>query len=418
MKRAILVGIDSKRDLYDINYSLNELKALASECDILSCQTMIQKGEINKVSYIGSGKIEELKVEIKMYNADIVIFNDELSPLMLKTLNDEIDVEVIDRSLLILDIFLKNARTNEAKMEIKLAHLKYLYPRLSSLRDGFDRQGGIGSKGSGETQLELDRRHVSNEIVRLERELEDSHKMKENQIKRRKKDGIKTVALVGYTNAGKSTTMNTIIDYTENLASKKVLAQNRLFATLSTAVRRIEYNNTSFLLTDTVGFVSKIPNHLIHSFNETLLEASNADLIIVVLDASSKYAYLELQTTINTLYSLGLSDKKMLILLNKIDLCETMPKISGADYLPFSNVNLEYMDKLLSYISNTLNEGMIDMTVLIPFTDGKALNFIRENTKVISQIYLDSGIQITLKCDSRYYKKLSMYEPNDSSLES
>ena len=418
MKRAILVGIDSKRDLYDINYSLNELKALASECDILSCQTMIQKGEINKVSYIGSGKIEELKVEIKMYNADIVIFNDELSPLMLKTLNDEIDVEVIDRSLLILDIFLKNARTNEAKMEIKLAHLKYLYPRLSSLRDGFDRQGGIGSKGSGETQLELDRRHVSNEIVRLERELEDSHKMKENQIKRRKKDGIKTVALVGYTNAGKSTTMNTIIDYTENLASKKVLAQNRLFATLSTAVRRIEYNNTSFLLTDTVGFVSKIPNHLIHSFNETLLEASNADLIIVVLDASSKYAYLELQTTINTLYSLGLSDKKMLILLNKIDLCETMPKISGADYLPFSNVNLEYMDKLLSYISNTLNEGMIDMTVLIPFTDGKALNFIRENTKVISQIYLDYGIQITLKCDARYYKKLSMYEPNDSSLES
>lgn len=310
MKRAILVGIDSKRDLYDINYSLNELKALASECDILSCQTMIQKGEVNKVSYIGSGKLEELKVEIKMYNADIVIFNDELSPLMLKTLNDELDIEVIDRSLLILDIFLKNARTNEAKMEIKLAHLKYLYPRLSSLRDGFDRQGGIGSKGSGETQLELDRRHISNEIIHLERELEESHKMKENQIKRRQKDGIKTVALVGYTNAGKSTTMNSIIDYTENLTSKKVLAQNRLFATLTTSVRRIEYNNTTFLLSDTVGFVSKIPNHLIHSFNETLLEASNADLIIVVLDASSKYAYLELQTTINTLYSLGLSDKK------------------------------------------------------------------------------------------------------------
>lgn len=418
MKRAILVGIDSKRDLYDINYSLNELKALASECDILSCQTMIQKGEVNKVSYIGSGKLEELKVEIKMYNADIVIFNDELSPLMLKTLNDELDIEVIDRSLLILDIFLKNARTNEAKMEIKLAHLKYLYPRLSSLRDGFDRQGGIGSKGSGETQLELDRRHVSNEIIHLERELEESHKMKENQIKRRQKDGIKTVALVGYTNAGKSTTMNSIIDYTENLTSKKVLAQNRLFATLTTSVRRIEYNNTTFLLSDTVGFVSKIPNHLIHSFNETLLEASNADLIIVVLDASSKYAYLELQTTINTLYSLGLSDKKMLILLNKIDLCETMPKISGVDYLPFSNVNLEYMDKLLSYITNTLNKGMLEMTVLIPFADGKALNFIRENTKVISQIYLDSGIQITLKCDARYYKKLSMYEPNDSSLES
>lgn len=212
--------------------------------------------------------------------------------------------------------------------------------------------------------------------------------------------------------------MNSIIDYTENLTSKKVLAQNRLFATLTTSVRRIEYNNTTFLLSDTVGFVSKIPNHLIHSFNETLLEASNADLIIVVLDASSKYAYLELQTTINTLYSLGLSDKKMLILLNKIDLCETMPKISGVDYLPFSNVNLEYMDKLLSYITNTLNKGMLEMTVLIPFADGKALNFIRENTKVISQIYLDSGIQITLKCDSRYYKKLSMYEPNDSSLES
>lgn len=236
-------------------------------------------------------------------------------------------------------------------MEIKLAHLKYLYPRLSSLRDGFDRQGGIGSKGSGETQLELDRRHISNEIIRLERDLEATHKMKENQIKRRQKDGIKTVALVGYTNAGKSTTMNSIIEYTDNLTSKKVLAENRLFATLTTSVRRIEYNNTTFLLSDTVGFVSKIPNHLIHSFNETLLEASNADLIIVVLDASSKYAYLELETTINTLYRLGLSDKKMLILLNKIDLCEAIPKISGADFMPFSNVNLEYMDKLLTYIT-------------------------------------------------------------------
>lgn len=418
MKRAILVGIDSKEDKYDINYSLNELKALASECDILSCAAMIQKGEINKVSYIGSGKLLELKVEIKMYNADIVIFNDELSPLMLKTLNDTLEIEVIDRSLLILDIFLKNAHTNEAKMEIKLAHLKYLYPHLSSLRDGFDRQGGIGSKGSGETQLELDRRHISNEIIRLERDLEATHKMKENQIKRRQKDGIKTVALVGYTNAGKSTTMNSIIEYTDNLTSKKVLAENRLFATLTTSVRRIEYNNTTFLLSDTVGFVSKIPNHLIHSFNETLLEASNADLIIVVLDASSKYAYLELETTINTLYRLGLSDKKMLILLNKIDLCEAIPKISGADFMPFSNVNLEYMDKLLTYITKTLNEGKIEMTVLIPFTDGKILNFIRENTQVISQIYLDSGIQITLKCDSKYYKKLSLYEPNDSTLES
>lgn len=418
MKRAILVGIDSKHDEYDINYSLNELKALASECDILSCATMIQKGEINKVTYIGKGKLLELKVEIQMYKADIVIFNDELSPLMLKTLNDALDIEVIDRSLLILDIFLKNAHTNEAKLEIKLAHLKYLYPRLSSLRDGFDRQGGIGSKGSGETQLELDRRHVSSEIVKLERELENLHKIKENQIKRRQKDGIKTVALVGYTNAGKSTTLNSIIEYTDALKSKKVLAEDRLFATLSTSVRRIEYNNTAFLITDTVGFVSKIPNHLIHSFNETLLEASNADLIILVLDSSSKYAYLELQTTINTLYRLGLADKRILILLNKIDLCEAIPKVNGIDCLPFSNVTLEYMDKLLNYITSYLNEGMIQMTILIPFTDGKALNFIRENTKVISQIYLDSGIQITLKCDKRYYKKLSIYEPNDSSFES
>lgn len=418
MKRAILVGIDSKHDEYDINYSLNELKALASECDILSCATMIQKGEINKVTYIGKGKLLELKVEIQMYKADIVIFNDELSPLMLKTLNDALDIEVIDRSLLILDIFLKNAHTNEAKLEIKLAHLKYLYPRLSSLRDGFDRQGGIGSKGSGETQLELDRRHVSSEIVKLERELENLHKIKENQIKRRQKDRIKTVALVGYTNAGKSTTLNSIIEYTDALKSKKVLAEDRLFATLSTSVRRIEYNNTAFLITDTVGFVSKIPNHLIHSFNETLLEASNADLIILVLDSSSKYAYLELQTTINTLYRLGLADKRILILLNKIDLCEAIPKVNGIDCLPFSNVTLEYMDKLLNYITSYLNEGMIQMTILIPFTDGKALNFIRENTKVISQIYLDSGIQITLKCDKRYYKKLSIYEPNDSSFES
>lgn len=418
MEKAILVGIDNNKIEFDIDYSLNELERLAKEIKIHSVYKLVQKGEINKKTYIGQGKVEELLVEIKMYDANVVIFNDELSPLMIKNLSEILNCKIIDRALLILEIFKQNAKTSGAKLEIKIANLKYLYPRLSSLRDGFDRQGGINSKGSGETQLELDRRYVANEITRLEEKLRHASKMKESQIKHRKKQDIKTVALVGYTNAGKSSTLNTILEYTKANEDKKVLSEDRLFATLDTKVRKINYNNTSFLLTDTIGFVSKIPNNLIYSFKETLLEASYADLILIVLDASSKYAYIELQTTISTLYELGFKDKKMLLLLNKIDKCEVVPKISGIDCMTFSNITLENIENLLNYITNFINKDLIELSLNIPYSDGKILSFIKENTQIISMLYNDDGVFVNLKCDKKYYKMLSIYEPLNNDLTS
>ncbi len=418
MEKAILVGIDNNKIEFDIDYSLNELERLAKEIKIHSVYKLVQKGEINKKTYIGQGKVEELLVEIKMYDANVVIFNDELSPLMIKNLSEILNCKIIDRALLILEIFKQNAKTSGAKLEIKLANLKYLYPRLSSLRDGFDRQGGINSKGSGETQLELDRRYVANEITRLEEKLRHASKIKESQIKHRKKQDIKTVALVGYTNAGKSSTLNTILEYTKVKEDKKVLSEDRLFATLDTKVRKINYNNTSFLLTDTIGFVSKIPNNLIYSFKETLLEASYADLILIVLDASSKYAYIELQTTMSTLYELGFKDKKMLLLLNKVDKCEVVPKISGIDCMTFSNITLENIDNLLNYITNFINKDLIELSLNIPYSEGKILSFIKENTQVISMLYNDDGVFVNLKCDKKYYKMLSIYEPLNNDLTS
>lgn len=418
MEKAILVGIDNNKIEFDIDYSLNELERLAKEIQIESVYKLIQKGDINKKTYIGQGKVLQLLVEIKMYEATVVIFNDELSPLMIKNLSEILNVKIIDRALLILEIFKQNAKTNEAKLEIKLANLKYLYPRLSSLRDGFDRQGGINSKGSGETQLELDRRYVASEITRLEEKLHHASKMKESQIKHRKKQDIKTVALVGYTNAGKSSTLNTILEYTKAKEDKKVLSEDRLFATLDTKVRKINYNNTSFLLTDTIGFVSKIPNNLIYSFKETLLEASHADLVLLVIDASSKYAYIELQTTISTLYELGFKDKKILLLLNKIDKCEVIPNVSGIDCMTFSNITLENIDKLLNYITDFINKDLIELSLNIDYCEGKILSFIKENTQVISMLYNDKSVFVNLKCDKKYYKMLSIYEPTNNDLTS
>ena len=413
MKKAILVGIDSKTDSYDITYSLDELEKLAKECEICVIDRLIQKGTPDNVSYIGKGKLEELLVDVKLQEPDIVIFNDELSPLQLRTVSDTLPCEVIDRSLLILDIFLRHARTNEAKLEIKLAHLKYLAPRLSSLRSGFDRQGGVGMRGPGETQLELDRRNIQNDILKIQNELKEIHKMKTLQIEKRKKNNFKTVALVGYTNAGKSTTMNKIIDFTDKDDSKKVLSENKLFATLNTSVRRIEYDGVEFLLTDTIGFVSKLPTHLIHSFRQTLEEVKEADLIIHVLDASSEYVLEQFDITMNVLHSIGASDKKMLILINKSDLCEVLPQVKNLDSLVYSNKNDTDVSKLLLYIRDYLLDDYQKMSLVLPYSDAKMLNFIIENTKVISKIYSNEGIILEIMSPIQHVKKLSLYEAKD-----
>lgn len=414
MKKAILVGLSTKNDDYSLDYSLEELKNLVKECDIEVINIVKQKGRLNPKTYIGSGKIEELLVEIKLDSPDYVICNDELSPLMLKNLNDILPCEVRDRSLVILDIFSKHAKTTEANLEIKLAHLKYLLPRLQSLREGFDRQGGLGSKGPGETQLELDRRKVYNDILKIEKQLEEIHKMKASQIEHRKKNNLKTVSLVGYTNAGKSSTMNTLIKYLDEHNPKTVKAEDKLFATLTTSVRKLEHKNVEFLLTDTVGFVSKLPTHLVHSFNQTLAEVKDADLIIHVLDISNKYAKEQYDITNQVLLSLGVDLDKVLVLFNKIDLCDSIPKEIDGPFLNFSNKTMYNVAKTLDYIVNYLTSDYVNLSLIIPYSDSKIMNFIIENTKVLSKLYQNDGIYLEIEAPNRYVDRLKKYEVNSS----
>lgn len=412
MPKAILVAIQNGNE--NINYSFDEMANLAKECDIEVIGRVVQKGKINPKTYIGLGKLEELIVDVKLDNPDYVIFNDELSPLMLKNLNDAIPCQILDRSLVILDIFLRHAKTREAKLEIELAHLKYLLPRLSSLRDGFDRQGGVGSKGSGEKQIELDRRKISSDILRIERELAEIHKMKDTQIAKRKKNMIKTVALVGYTNAGKSSTMNTLLNYVNESKDKNVLAENRLFATLQTSVRQLEYQNVKFLLSDTVGFVSKLPTLLIHSFNETLAEVCEADLILHVLDISSDFALEQFSVTMNVLKALGVDENKILVLLNKTDLCENIPRVAGANFMAFSNKSGLNVKSVLDYIKEKITDDYLPLSIRIPYSDAKILNFVIENTNIISKLYEPDGISIELLCPKRYLSRIISYQINST----
>lgn len=410
MKRAILVAVENIKDEYSIDYSLDELAKLAKECEIETISKLVQKGSINSKTYIGKGKLEELLVEIKLDNPDIIIFNDELSPLMLKNLQNAIECEIADRSSIILDIFLKHAKTTEAKLEIKLAQLRYTLPRLSQLHDGFDRQGGVGMRGPGETQLELDKRHITNEINRVEQELLHLHQMKKSQIDSRKKSNVKTVALVGYTNAGKSSTMNSILSYVDKSKDKLVKAENKLFATLSTSVRNVNYQNVNFLLTDTVGFVSKLPTHLIHSFQQTLAEVKDADLIVHVIDISNPFAYEQYMVTMNVLATLNAKIDNMLVLLNKADLCELPDNFKKEGYIPFSNKTGLNVKETLDYIITELTKDYQRLSIRLPYSDAKILNFVIENTRVLSKIYETDGISIELLCPIQYLKKLMPYE--------
>ncbi|MBR3617236.1 MAG: GTPase HflX, partial [Acholeplasmatales bacterium] len=309
--KALLIGITTKYDRYDIDYSLDELQNLAESLDFEIVGKINQKLDVpNPAYYVGKGKVQEIILNILSTGAEILIFNDELSPAQLRNIMDETKIEVIDRSYLILKIFELRAQSKESKLEIKLAKDLYLLPRIQFMREKEDRitGGAFNTRGSGETQKELDRRHLMSEINHIKAELEQVKKMKENQIEKRKKNEIPIVALVGYTNAGKSTTMNTLLDYTKENESdeiKDVLSKDQLFSTLFTYNRKIKYNKVNFMLVDTIGFVSKLPHNLVASFYNTLQEIKNADYIIHVVDTSTKYLNQQINVVMDVLNSIG-----------------------------------------------------------------------------------------------------------------
>lgn len=403
---------------YDVKYMIDELTNLCETDDILVVDYLVQKlDRPNKEFFIGSGKVLELKGLINACECDLVVFDDELSLSQMKNLEEALDITVLDRSYIILDIFASRAKTKEAILEINLARSKYMLPRLSVLQKGLSRQGGSGgglhNRGKGETKLELDKRILLSNISRCEAELLKIKNMKALQATKRKKGNIPIVALVGYTNAGKSSTMNKIIEYTNKDIDKKVYERDELFATLGTQTRRIEYKKHSFLLTDTIGFVSKLPHHLVNSFRSTLEEIKNADLIIHVLDISSPYFNEQYQITTNVLESLECSSTKTLILLNKYDKYDDNGYIiSGIENLPYSNKTGLNIDKLLDYIYDNTTPYMIDLVLDIEYKHGKIINLIEENATIHSKLYLNDYIEYDISIDKKYYKDLEIFEKN------
>ena len=411
--RALLVGIQTKYDRYDIKYSLDELKALASVLDYEVIGNVTQNLERpNTKTYIGKGKLAEIIIQISAYDIDTIIFNDELSPSQLRNISNELNVNVIDRTYLILKIFELHASTTDSKLEINLAKNLYLLPRISSFHEGQSRIGGGGiTRGSGETQKELDRRHIMSEIYHIRDEINNRKKMKSQQINRLKRNELPIVALVGYTNSGKSTTMNTLIDKLLSDENKKVLAKDQLFATLSTFSRKLTYNKLDFILVDTIGFISKLPHHLINSFYETLEEVKCADLIIHVIDSSSQYIN-EQATVINdVLTSLNATEIPTIYLLNKWDKCiDDTIYIPGKKTIKFSNISGLGLDELLNSIYEEIQKSTIHAKIILPYSKGDISNIIEKNSIINKREYLDNGIYYDIDIPSKYYNLIKEYD--------
>lgn len=311
--KAILVGVEYDHMYYDLDISMNELRDLSEACHIEVKDVVIQKlSLISPKYYIGKGKVEELKHMLD--EDDIVIFNEELTPLQVKNLTDALDVEVTDRSDLILRIFESRAQTKEAKLQVEIAKNQYLLPRLAGMKEElYSQQGGSGFRGSGEKQIELDRRIIHRELIQAKRELAAIVKQRQTQRQLRIRNQEKVVCLVGYTNSGKSSLLNYFTD-------KKVFQEDMLFASLQTASRQVKLkNHHRIIMSDTVGFINQLPHHLVQAFRSTLEEVKEADLLVHVIDSSSPYCDLQIETTLNVLEALGVKDTPMLFVYNKVD---------------------------------------------------------------------------------------------------
>ena len=422
MQKAILVA--QGNDINTINNSLDELKNLLNTIGINELVRFTQKlNKPNNKTYLGPGKIEELVEYIKVEEPDYVVFDDELNPLMLFNLEKIISVPILDRTRVILEIFKIQASSPLSKLEVELANLKYMLPRIESLSDDitFDRQGGVNNKGKGETKLELDKRILQNKIIVCEKKIEEIKKRTILNQNKRKKENIKNIALVGYTNAGKSSTMNALVDYLNkyeyknNLKADFVEAEDKLFKTLSTSIKKLTYKNVSFYLSDTIGFINKLPHILVNSFYATLLEAKNADLLIIVLDISTINFAKEYRTTLETLRALNITNTPILLLLNKVDKieAESLQVDSNIDNLIYSNKEIKYQQALLDYIYNFLTKDYTILDLRVPYTSFKITSQIEENTTVISKTYVDTYVIYKVNAPSYLIKELELYKTDE-----
>ena len=414
-ERAILVGIESSKsntagEKSEGENLLDELEELARTAGAIVLKKILQKKPVKDAAFlIGRGKVDEIGLLRQALNANLIIFDDELSGAQVRNLEEIIGAKVIDRTTLILDIFAQRAQSSEGKLQVELAQLKYRLPRLMGLGNQLSRLGGgIGTRGPGEKKLEVDRRHIRRKINLLEDELLNIEKRREIMRRDRTKSAIPVIALVGYTNSGKSTIMN-------KLCGTDVLAENKLFATLDPTVRKLAIaTGKDALLIDTVGFIRKLPHELIESFKSTLEEAVHADILLHVVDASSDETSTQIATVNEILENLKALDRPIVIVLNKIDLLKDEHTRVPLDYsgnavFEVSALTGQGMDKLLEHIGNTVLKEEIELELLIPYTDGWAVSYAFENANIIESSHIEGGTKIRLSILKRKVDKLSEF---------
>ncbi len=400
--RVILVGVDTGD--YDAQRSIDELADLADTagCEVL--RTVIQsRPTIETATCIGTGKLEEIKSLAETLDADMLIFDTELTGMQLRNITDMADCKVIDRTMLILDIFAGRARTAEGKLQVALAQYKYRLTRLAGSGSALSRLGGgIGTRGPGETKLETDRRHIRSRIASLEEQLKDMEKHRRFIGSRRKKDGVLTVAIVGYTNAGKSTLFNLLTD-------ADVLAENKLFATLDVTTRGLELpDGRTVILSDTVGLIRRLPHHLVEAFRSTLEETADADLILHVMDASADDIRERMEITDRLLQDLGCGGIPQIRVLNKADLLD-IPKSSDAEQVWCSAKSGEGIPELLSAMAQRLPQTVKRMQLCIPYSEGSFLQLLREEGKIFSEEYTGDGVLIDVLVDIKRQKAAAAF---------
>ncbi len=412
IQRAILVGVDLNNDK-NFDYSVEELKNLAEACSVQVVGVLTQKLErVNPACYIGTGKVDEVALLVEQNDANLVIFNDELSPSQIRNLEHGLQCKVIDRTILILDIFASRAKTREAQLQVEVAQLKYMMPRLIGLNASLSRQaGGIGSKGPGEKKLELDRRRIEEQVHKLNKELDSLVLARQNQRKLRKRNSTPVVALVGYTNAGKSTTMNALLTVSNAQSEKSVFEKNMLFATLETSTRHIQLpDNKQFLLTDTVGFVSKLPHQLVKAFRSTLEEVTEADLLLHVVDLSHPEFQTQIEITNKVLEELGVKETSMVYVYNKADLIDDEFTPSTKEAVRISAKNLTNIETLIDCIKSHLFKNYQKVTFLIPYDRGNIVSYLNEHANILETQYLDNGTLITAECSEHDIERFNQYK--------
>ncbi|MFR5263429.1 MAG: GTPase HflX [Christensenellales bacterium] len=406
---AILVAVNRNNDNFEVENSMNELESLVESANGVVVGKIIQKlDRINTSTYIGKGKVAELAEFVENLDVDAVVFDDELSGIQIRNLEDQVGTKVIDRTILIMDIFAARANSKEGRLQVELAQLQYRLPRLVGFGKSLSRLGaGIGTRGPGEKQIETDRRHIRRRIDDLKKDLADIQKTRTLHRKKRKKSGIPIVALVGYTNVGKSAIMNYMI---ENFGKeeKKVEEADMLFATLDAKHRLIEVdNNRQFILVDTVGFVSKLSHNLVDAFKGTLQEAEYADLIVKVEDISHDRTDFQREILNNVLDDLKLSDKKSIFVYNKIDKIDTELQNSGISEQ--NNENKVFvsaktglnMDKLKDSIVQNIFDDEREVNIVLPFDKGDLASRLCDNANVLKMVYKDDGIHMIARLSKR-----------------